>query len=108
MGALAKGESQRPSSNQFSWRSADSDGLSVVDIEKYTAQYLSICRDAFSQVQHYTIATDKAWANGLPLQNSLVATPRNLCGLCPPQARSMSTRRPLGDTFGADFTDFGC
>ena len=63
----------------------DGDARSVAPI---IAQYVHNSVQLHKHHVVFSIATDKAWVNGLPLQNSIVGNPDCYATLCTPQACS--------------------
>ena len=61
----------------------DGDSKSVAPI---IAQYVHNGVQVHGTYLVYSISTDKAWVNGLPLQNSIVGNPDNFVSLSTPQA----------------------
>ena len=72
----------------------DSMAVSVQDVgvqftkslDSRLVQYVSRTREEFGPQQYYHMATDKAFASGMHLQNTLISVPDNRMALAPPQA----------------------
>ena len=67
----------------FTWQDPHSE-FSADALDKYIAQYICNGCEVLREHSVFTMATDKAWCNGLPPQNSVICVPGGQAVLCPP------------------------